>query len=622
MPCPCLKTCVIIAVLLLVTACATTPNGVRQFEFEGVKVPETDLEKRSILASPHVVVDGKSYSTDFHSILRSGDVLDGVVFGQLSDYRGNPILDKDGKPKVSNRNDFSSLLPVGDELFMVSQFEDTPGAYYLTKLSQNLETGELSAVATRSLDLSGIRGGWVHCAGSVTPWTTHLGSEEYEPDAARVDARTGHFNDHYNMAQARYFGLESMSVKVADSEDHDQDGDRDEWIDNPDLVDNAYGQMSPYFYGWIIEVAVESFDKVSVIKHYSMGRLSHELAYVMPNGKTAYLADDGSNVALYRFEADKPGDLSSGELFVAKWQQRSGIGAGSATLDWISLGSASDGEIDALIEGGITFDEIFEKAQPLPGEQAECPVGFSSINTSTGPECLRLRPGMATAASRLETRRYAAMLGGTTEFRKMEGITANADGSVLYLAMSWIDKGMEDDHPKNDRGGNNDIRLFKNKCGAVYALDLNRNYVAENIYSILEGKPVTVEAGAANDDAAYDSKGPFAKNSCNLDGVANPDNLTFIPNRATLIIGEDSGSGHQNDVIWAYDLKQKQLTRIQTTPYGSETTSPYFYPDINGWAYLMSVVQHPFGESDADKLKEPDEIRAYTGYFGPLPAMK
>ena len=27
---------------------------------------------------------------------------------------------------------------------------------------------------------------WVPCAGSVTPWGTHLGSEEYEPDAAKV----------------------------------------------------------------------------------------------------------------------------------------------------------------------------------------------------------------------------------------------------------------------------------------------------------------------------------------------------------------------------------------------------------------------------------------------------
>lgn len=607
---------------LLVTGCASTFQAERQIDFQPVKVPETDLEKRSVQASPQVTIDGRDYFTDFHSILRSGDALNGVVFGQLNDHLGQPILDKDGKPVISNRNDFSSLLEIDGELMMVSQFEDTPGAYYLTRLNQNPVSGELTATATRSLDTSKVRGGWVHCAGSVTPWNTHLGSEEYEPDAARVDKRTGHFNDYYNMAQARYFGLEPQPLKVADTDDLDGDGDRTEWIDNPALADGAYHQLSPYFYGWIIEVRVNSFDDANLTKHYSMGRFSHELAYVMPNRKTAYLSDDGTNVALYRYEADRPGDLSQGELFVAKWHQRSGMGAGSANLEWISLGNASDTEIDALIEKGVAFDDIFEKAQSLADDTAQCPAGFSSINTSVGHECLKLRPGMEVAASRLETRRYAAMLGGTTEFRKMEGVTANIDGSVLYLGMSSIDKGMADGQSRYDLGGANDIRLPVNKCGAVYALDLNRNFVAKNIYSILEGKPLTEDAGAANNDAAYDSNGPYAKNSCDLNGIANPDNLTFIPGRATLIIGEDSGSGHQNDAMWAYDLKRKKLTRILTTPYGSETTSPYFYPDLNGWAYLMAVIQHPYGESDADKLKEPDEERAYTGYFGPLPAIK
>jgi len=110
-------------------------------------------------------------------------------------------------------------------------------------------------------------------------------------------------------------------------------------------------------------------------------------------------------------------------------------------------------------------------------------------------------------------------------------------------------------------------------------------------------------------------------NSCELDNISMPDNLTFIPKTGTLIIGEDT-SYHQNDVIWAYHLKDKKLTRIQTTPYGSETTSPYYYPDINGFGYLMSVVQHPYGESDQDKVQNPDEKRAYTGYIGPFPVIQ
>ena len=116
--------------------------------------------------------------------------------------------------------------------------------------------------------------------------------------------------------------------------------------------------------------------------------------------------------------------------------------------------------------------------------------------------------------------------------------------------------------------------------------------------------------------------GPYAGQTCDIDGIANPDNLSFIPGYNTLLIGEDTGSGHQNDAIWAYNIDSGDLTRIETTPYGSETTSPYWYGDINGHGYLMSVVQHPYGESDEDKLSDAADAMAYIGYIGPFPAIK
>jgi secreted PhoX family phosphatase len=228
-------------------------------------------------------------------------------------------------------------------------------------------------------------------------------------------------------------------------------------------------------------------------------------------------------------------------------------------------------------------------------------------------ECLKLVPGMEVAASRLETRRYAAMLGATAEWRKMEGITFDPHGGKLYLAMSEVEKGMEAlaDAPFYNIASADHVQVAPNDCGAVYAMDVGKDryigsrYVAKNMYGEVEG--------------ILDGVSP---NKCNLDGIANPDNLTFITGYNTLIIGEDTGSGHQNDIIWSYNLNTGVLTRIQTTPYGSETTSPYFYPNINGWGYLMSVIQHPYGESDADKVDDDSaERRAYTGYVGPFPAM-
>ena len=58
---------------------------------------------------------------------------------------------------------------------------------------------------------------------------------------------------------------------------------------------------------------------------------------------------------------------------------------------------------------------------------------------------------MEKVASRVETRRYAAYMGATTEFRKMEGIDINYDGAnsgavpFMNVAMSEIGKGMADD---------------------------------------------------------------------------------------------------------------------------------------------------------------------------------
>lgn len=227
-------------------------------------------------------------------------------------------------------------------------------------------------------------------------------------------------------------------------------------------------------------------------------------------------------------------------------------------------------------------------------------------------------------ASRLETRRWAALQGGTTEFRKMEGITYSPDHQWLFLAISEVDRGMRDfgragkpsPYAKYDIGGPNHIRLSQsNGCGAVYGLHLDGNYTAVDMFPVIVGTPMTIDFGAAQDSPEYDGI-----NQCDLAGIANPDNITYMPGYQTLIIGEDTGPGHQNDALWAFKTETGKLTRIQTTPYGAETTSPYVYPNLNGFGYLMSVVQHPYGESDTEKLEQPDQALGETGYFL-LPAM-
>ena len=430
----------------------------------------------------------------------------------------------------------------------------------------------------------------------MTPWGTHLGSEEYEPDAAKVEAASSVAEleklDEDPTAMAMYFGFDPAKDDIA-----------------------AFRKVfNPYAYGYITEIAIGDAGKPSAVKHYAMGRFAHELGKTMPDQKTVYLSDDGTNVGLYRFVADAPGKLDAGTLYAAKWTQTSAENGGAANIGWVDLGHADSAAVKALVASGTKFADIF--ASEKMAEDGSCPAGFGASVANGAKECLKVKEGMELAASRLETRRYAALQGATVELRKEEGITYDADHNRLYVAISEISSGMEDAASKGkasgkyDGGGSNDIKLAYNPCGGVYALDLDQDYVATTMQAIVVGKPRTYEDGSE-----------WAGNTCDMDGLANPDNISYLPGRDTLFIGEDTGSGHQNDAVWSYNLATAELTRILTTPYGAETTSVYAYPDVNGHGYVMAVVQHPYGEFDEDKLQSPDQAQAYLGYIGPFPKL-
>lgn len=556
--------------------------------FSTTPVPTSDFDKRSILTSQFVKRGNVKADFKFNSILRSGDQLDDspLPFGTIVDSAGKGIMTEEGSVHISNRNDFSSFIVGKDnQIYMVSHFETRPAAVYLTEMNQDVSTGKLTAIKTRPLDFSHVKGGWDHCAGSVAPWGNHLGSEEAPPDAKQW--RDNNISDR-NAAMVRYFPIARGASDKA-------------------LHQLARQHMNPYDYGFTLEIHVNHFNSTSVVKHYAMGRMSIEVPYVMPNKKTVYITEDGSYAGLFRFEADNANDLSSGELFAAKYTQTSRwvndkeriypLDGGAGTLDWISLGKATDVEVRALIDSGVTFTTIF----------SEDVKGCIKINAGYGHECLKINTGMEKAASRLETRRYAALKGATTEWEKTEGIVFDQSSNTLYLAVSRITHGMSD--------GQGHISVPFNDCGTVYALAVNDHYLANKISGMISGVPRLYKRGAIKDNP-YPEGSPYATNECDVQAIAEPDNLTFMPDYKTLIIGEDTNM-HQNDMIWAFNVDSKNLTRILTSPYGSETTSPYFYRNLKGFSYLMAVIQHPFGESDEQALKADEEARGYTGYIGP-----
>ncbi len=631
---------------ILLGAAMPASSQANSLSFKGVPVPVTaddgsDWELRGVLASQSATVNGEKKNIGYHILMRSGqgfdtqakeDVLrEQLPFGTLIDIEGKPLLANshtndgatksadDDNPFLSNDIDFNSLLTFDDKLFLISHLESRPAGMYITGLDQNSETGELTPRWTHPIDFSEVRGGWVHCAGSKTPWNTHLGSEEYEPDARLVDPATGvkvkgdGSVDTYYGAMFEYFGGQEKAPEV-----------------------------NPYDYGYPVEVSIQNAaGKTKVVKHYAMGRVALELAYVMPDNRTAYLTDDGRMTGLYMFIADQPGDLSAGTLYAARWVQTSpsGVGLGEANLAWINLGHASDDEIADYLTGKngkpkVTFADLFEASTPTsaPNGDATCPKkhtlvakGHEQTAGATYAECLDLQKGMKKVASRLETRRYAALQGATTELTKEEGITYDPDLKRLYIAMSDVTDGMLDNASAEQYSGKlagpNDVRVAQNRCGAVYAADISKKpndtdgktikskYVAVNIYPLVAGKTVDYTGTK------------YEGNTCDVDGIASPDNLSYLPKYKTLIIGEDTSS-HRNDMVWAYNTEKNELTRIQTTPYGSETTSVYWYPNINGFGYLMSVIQHPFGESDSTKYNAGSSAdRGYAGYIGPFPAL-
>jgi hypothetical protein len=120
---------------------------------------------------------------------------------------------------------------------------------------------------------------------------------------------------------------------------------------------------------------------------------------------------------------------------------------------------------------------------------------------------------------------------------------------------------------------------------------------------------------------SYGVNHPYHGNTCDVDNIANPNGLTFIPRYKTLIIGETSESekGHVNDAIWSFHVKEGQLTRIQTAPRWGKSTSPYFYADIGDFSYLMGIIQYPFEAADPNQHADLSEPSGIVGFIGPMP---
>ena len=456
-----------------------------------LSVPSTDEEKLSVRVS----------KGEYQVLGSAGDTFSGQLPFGLGSIT---TADDSSEIKQSQDPDFNAFVPMsanGDSGYLFTAWEDRPGAMSRMELTK-AEDGSWTVGDIDNIDFSDVLGTLINCFGTLSPWNTPLTSEEnYEAENTE-----NWNNENYVSGYPSYPDVQNLQTYLGS-----------------DTLPN------PYDYGYIVEITNPTSTNPVPVKHFTLGRVAHENSVVMPDWKTVYTTDDGSNKGFYKFVADVAGDLSSGTLYAAKLTQDATSDPAKAgfNIQWIELGSSNNTEIKTWINSynGIT------EADYVEGETSY--ISQTEIDdwaaNGTGDDRYAF----------LETLRAAKAKGATTEFRKMEGIVINYGGAAsgtiphMYVAMSEVGKGMVDTE--------GDIQLDSSaKCGAVYRFGL------DNIYNASRMEPVVV-------GGAYNSEGDADGNKCDVNGISNPDNL-LVMDDGRVLIGEDT-SKHVNNALWIYNPK-------------------------------------------------------------------
>ena len=225
-----------------------------------------------------------------------------------SDYQNSrfgEVLRGDGsRDSICNQPDANMFVQTMDDAsegYLYTNFECETAAASMIYMRNNGTSWDV--VEGTNVDTAQVDGLWTLCGGNVTPWNTALTAEEYEPMASNIG-----------------------------------------WQDPvADMTAFLGEQANPYDYGYMVEMQPDSEgDSINslVEKQFVMGRFSHENAIIMPDKRTAYFGDDGTDVVFFKFVADEAGDLSAGALYAAAVTQNDDA---SFNFEWIKLG-ASDNE--------------------------------------------------------------------------------------------------------------------------------------------------------------------------------------------------------------------------------------------------------------------------------------
>ena len=174
-----------------------------------------------------------------------------------------------GSGNVSTNFDFTGFIP--DNMtssikgHVALNYETTPGGVAMFDVSFNPSTQLWSIDSSRAISFAEVGGTQRNCSGGITPWGTIVTAEE---SRGSVDANS-----------------------------------------------DGYFDM-----GWLVEIdpktnKIPQYGSGKAQKLWAMGNASHENVVVASDSITAYWGEDAGDGSVFKYVADKKGDLSSGKLY-------------------------------------------------------------------------------------------------------------------------------------------------------------------------------------------------------------------------------------------------------------------------------------------------------------------